>query len=86
MIQEFTDASVALKVGGVSAVVPTAYGFHIIKRYPIDKAFADSYVAENEAIFKDNALGNMLSEYIGSVVISNRAELEKIDLKSVFGK
>jgi parvulin-like peptidyl-prolyl isomerase len=36
MVQEFTDASIALAVGGVSAPVQTDYGFHIIKRYPID--------------------------------------------------
>ncbi|MBE6913093.1 MAG: hypothetical protein E7473_11280 [Ruminococcaceae bacterium] len=38
MVPEFTEASVALEVGGVSAPVQTDYGFHIIKRYPLDKA------------------------------------------------
>lgn len=86
MIQEFTDASVALKVDGVSAVVPTSYGFHIIKRYPINKAFTDSYIKANNELFGYNAFEETLSAYIGKVVISNRTELEKIDVYAVFGK
>ena len=86
MISEFVYASAALKVGSVSEVVPSAYGFHIIKRYPIDQAFIDSFLKSNEATFTANGLANTVSGFMGKVVISNRAELEKTDVYSVFGK
>lgn len=86
MISEFVYASTALKIGGVSEVVPSAYGFHIIKRYPIDKAFIDSFLKDNEGMFMANGLVNTVSEFMQKVVITNLAELEKIDIKSVFGK
>ena len=86
MVEEFAVGANALKVGGVSDIVTTAYGLHIIKRYPVDKTFTDSYIKENMELFSANALTNTLAEYAAKVVISNKADLEKIDLHTVFGK
>ena len=86
MVAEFTNASVALTVGSVSDVVTTSYGFHIIKRYPINKEFVSSFLGANEENFTFNAFSNTLSAYVARVVITNEKELEAIDVASVFGK
>ncbi len=41
-VTEFDNAAYELEVGGVSGLVETEYGYHIIKRYPSDAEF-DAY-------------------------------------------
>ncbi len=86
LVAEFTEGSNALKVGEVSGIVKTAYGFHIIKRYPIDKTFTDAFIKANMETFSANALTNTLGAFAAKVGISNIEDLEKIDLHTVFGE
>ncbi len=39
MIEEFEEASFALEVGGISEPVKTSYGYHIIKKLPLDEEY-----------------------------------------------
>ena len=47
MDSTFTSGAFALAVNGVSPIVETSYGFHIIKRLPLDEA----YIAEHMDTF-----------------------------------
>lgn len=46
MVQEFEDKSFELQEGEISDIVESTYGYHIIKKYPMD----DSYILGDETI------------------------------------
>ncbi len=102
MMQEFTQASIALEVGGVSDPVQTSYGFHIIKRYPIDaESLNDETVAipasdtNPEAItvgqlikydFMDVALALRLMEAEESIKVEKLDGFDDVDIRGFFRK
>ena len=85
MIKEFTDASHALAIDGVSDIVPSDYGFHIIKRYTLD----ENYVKENAATlapeFSFVAFTEQMNAYIEGVEVVHADAYDKIDIHKVLG-
>ena len=83
MVAEFTAASVALEVGGVSDVVPSSHGFHIIKRYPMSAEHIATDLEGFTAQVGNALIGQVLSEKIESIEVEYTKEYEKIDLHEI---
>ncbi len=84
MVSEFTAGSIALEVGGVSAPIKTDYGFHIIKRYPIDVESINANFNEFQSEFTQLAVTEVLNEYLQKTTPVYPEGYEEIDLHDVF--
>ena len=74
--ESFTKASAALKIGELSDPVESSYGYHIIKRVPVDTEYIKSNIENEESddTFKD--------EYVSAVEYDTLNKLIKsIDVK-----
>ncbi len=81
MVAEFEDTVKALEINGVSDIVETSYGYHIIKRLPL------SYEADVEAIggadaFYQTAASDFITEYINASVGEWKKEFNIIENKA----
>jgi parvulin-like peptidyl-prolyl isomerase len=85
MVTEFYEAAKALKEGEVSDPVKSEYGYHVIKRLPLE----DSYIQENltELMKKTDTIGdayrNFLTNKIDSLKVEKHENFDKISVDSV---
>ncbi len=85
MVAEFATASAALEVGEVSGIVPSDYGFHIIKRYPMSAEHIATDLEGFIAQVGQTFFVQKLSELINSLEVEYTKEYEKIDLYEILG-
>lgn len=83
MVTEFTEASHAIAVNGVSDIVTTTHGFHIIKRYPLDKAYIEKNIDTYSSSAATNAFTDAIYERIDSIEFETTAAYDKLDLKKI---
>lgn len=85
MVAEFTQASNALEVDGVSGIVKSTHGFHIIKRYPLTK----EYIEENKDLyagtFATPILAEKIAEFNESVEIVKTSNYDKVNIHKILG-
>ena len=92
MVQEFEDAAFALEPYGISEVIETAYGYHLLLRLPIDLDTAieiDSSTYE-PIILRDELAAEKLSDAITALSEENEIVyapgFENFSLTSIFAE
>ncbi|WP_077532977.1 peptidylprolyl isomerase [Massiliimalia massiliensis] len=63
LVEEFYKATQALEINGISDIVETSYGYHIIKRMPLDM----DYIAENKTSFANDEINEDFSSKLAAV-------------------
>jgi len=85
MVTEFTTASHALAVNAVSDVVPSSFGFHIIKRYPFDAAYITENIDTYSYSAGSTAFAEQLTAYMEDVEVEYTAAYDKVDVHEILG-
>lgn len=83
MVTEFEEAVKALEFGGVSGIVESQFGYHIIKRLPLDYATDGTAIQNIEQILMSSLVTNYLNSNMEAWktefgVIENKTEIDKL--------
>ncbi len=84
MITEFTEGSFALSENGISELVSTSYGFHIIKRYPIEDAYLDENIEQIQSSYAANEFTEAVTKLLGSIKVKYEEGYRDINIKGLF--
>lgn len=73
----FTETAVALEEGGISGLVETEYGYHIVMRVALDRAT----VCEQ---LRQEAFASFMNEAMGKAKVETEDVMEKMDIAALY--
>lgn len=82
MVTEFTEASWKLAVNETSELVQTDYGFHIIKRLPLDEAFVRANIDTYYSAYASMAFGMELAQVVAELDVKTNDTYANLDIAS----
>lgn len=81
MVPEFEQAALSLDVWGISQVVESEYGYHIIMRLPLDLD-----PAQYEQVYVSGAMSELVQGWIDQAKVTVSKAYEKVDIKDVHAR
>lgn len=85
MDSTFTSGAFALAVNGVSPIVETSYGFHIIKRLPLDEAYIAEHMDTFMAPVADVVFQEKVMELAEGLTVVETDAYKNFSLKKLLG-
>lgn len=85
MAEEFENASFALKEGEVTPEpVKTSYGYHVIKKYPLDDGYFESNLQAITSNYAQDECEAVYNTWKSDVSIEYTANYDEIDMKQYY--
>ncbi len=80
MVKAFEECAFALKEGEISDPVVTSYGYHVIKRLPMEEKYINENLDDIRSSYYNIKTSSLIQEYIDGLETEELSQYKKIDI------